>query len=289
MRRIGKIFFSLTIFSLLLIVGSCKNGKNNDNENTVIDSDSVDVQVKMNQAKEIFYSLPAPHEVAMFLIQNEDSYFDQELLSDVSQSYNYTTEASKAYNLGVYSADLSYASLFDQNQVVINYMATTKTIAEQLGILDAFDQETIELLEQNVNDRDEVMKIISESFMDSDAYLQENDRHEIGAMILIGGWIEGVYLAVMLSEKDPLNNVPLTSSILEQQLSLELMVQFLNDFDETSTHLGLMKTDMIDLYEVYNSLETNVTDDGYLTVSEEEFVKICTKIENLRKKIIALS
>lgn len=291
MRIISKFLLSFVIFSFVIAISSCKNEeKNNVNNNIAIDTDSVNVGEKIEQAKEIFYSLPAPHEVATFLIQNDEAYFDQELLNSVNQSLNYTTEASQAYNLGVYSADLSYASLFEQNQVVINYMATSKKLAEQLGILEAFDQETISALEENVNNRDEVMRIISETFMDSDAYLQENQRHEIGAMILIGGWIEGVYLAVRLSEHDPNTNIPLASSILEQQLSLELMVQFLNDFDsENNTQLVLMKKDLNELYDVYNSLETNVTDDGYLTVNKDDFVKVCKKIEQLRGKIVELS
>jgi hypothetical protein len=288
MKRVFKIIFSFSILSVLLILSSCKTD-NKDDGNVVISEDSVDVQERMDQAKEIFYSLPAPHEVAMFLIQNEDTYFDKEILNSVDKSYNYTTEASQAYNLGVYSADLSYASLFEQNQVVINYMATSKKLAEQLGILEAFGQETIKKLEDNVNNRDEVMRIISESFMDSDAYLQENDRHEIGAMILIGGWIEGVYLAVMLSDKEPNANIPLTSSILEQQLSLELMIMFLDDFEGTDSKLGLMKQDMYDLYDVYSNMQTNVTDDGYLTVSKVEFAQICEKVLELRDKIIKLS
>ena len=288
MKKITNLSYYIIIFSIVVALGACKDEENIEND-ILPDSDSVDVQVRMEHAKEIFYSLPAPHEVAMFLIENDETYFDQEILNDVNKYLNYTTQASQAYNLGVYSADLSYASLFEQNQIVINYMATTKMIAEQLGILEAFNQETIDQLEANVNNRDEVMRIISESFMDSDAYLQENSRHEIGAMILIGGWIEGVYLAVMLSDKDPSKNIPLASSILEQQLSLELMVLFLEDFDATDTQLGLMKSDLQDLYDIYNSVETNVTDDGYLIVSEEEFGAICEKIKELREKIIELS
>ncbi len=289
MRKITHFLIVATFIFAALSAGSCKNDKNSDNKDTVvINTDSLNFDEKVEQAKEIFYSLPAPHEVATFLIQNDNTYFDIELLNSVQQAINYTTEASQAYNLGVYSADLSYASLFEQNQIVINYMATSKKLAEQLGILEAFDQETIKALEENVNNRDEVMRIISETFMDSDAYLQENERHEIGAMILIGGWIEGVYLAIKLSNGDPRSNIPLASSILEQQLSLELMVMFLKDF-KGGEYLQNMKTDLVSLYDLYNSIETDVTDDGYLTAKPEDFKKLCDKIEEIRNKIVKLS
>ncbi len=275
------------LFLFVAVISGCKNDKKSDDDVLIQDTDSVVIDTKIEQAKEIFYSLPAPHEVASFLLANDDTHFDAELLSDVNSASKYTTEAAEAYNLGVYLADLSYASLFDQNQVVINYMATSKNLAEELGILNAFDQETIDQLEQNINNRDEVMRVISESFMDSDAYLQENNRQNIGAMILIGGWIEGVYLAVELSDDDALENQALVSSILDQQLSLELINEFLKTFNDKS--LDIAKNDLRDLYNFYNQMDTKVSEDGYLVPTQEEFKELCSKIRNIREKLVKLS
>jgi hypothetical protein len=167
-------------------------------------------------------------------------------------------------------------------------MAKAKVLADQLGILNAFDQETIDKLQENINNRDSIMQIISETFMNSDAYLQENDRQDVGAMILIGGWIEGMYVAVELSEKNVKKNVPLTSSILEQKLSLELMNDFLKNFPP-SNGLNIIKKEITDLYNFFEKIDTPVTNDGYLTTSPENFKQLCLKIENIRNKIINLS
>ncbi len=278
----------ITLIGASTIFVSCKNKTNQDSDTVgVLDTDSIDVQEKINQAKEIFYSLPAPQEVATFLLYNDDAFFTEDILNPTSNTPNYNTEPAKAYNLGIFSADLSYASLYDQNQIVINYMATSKKLAEELGILDAFDQETINNLEENINDRDAIMRIISETFMDSDAYLQENDKQDVGAMILIGGWIEGIYLAVQISDQNVKGNTQLVSSILEQGLSLELMVQFLNDFQ--SSKLDLVTNDLTELFDIYNSIESTVTDDGYLQCTQDEYAKLCAKIIEIREKIIELS
>jgi len=127
-----------------------------------------------------------------------------------------------------------------------------------------------------------------EIMVEKDAYLQENGRQEIGAMILIGGWIEGVYIAVCMTDKKVGKNIPLTSSILEQQLSLELMVQFLNDFQGTD-QLKSIKTDLNELYTLMSSIEPSVTDEGYLSTQQKDFEKICSKIELIRNKIVKLS
>jgi hypothetical protein len=166
-------------------------------------------------------------------------------------------------------------------------MATSKKLAEQLGILNAFDQETIDKLEQNINNRDEVMRIISESFMNSDAYLQENNRQNIGAMILIGGWVEGVYLAVELSENEDNENIPLISSILDQQLSLELINEFLKSFNDEN--LNIAKDDLTDLYNFYSKMKTDISADGYLVPQQDQFKELCEKIKNIRQKLSKLS
>jgi hypothetical protein len=285
-----KFFKQLTLIWAVFLFGfintNCKN-TDSEKQNLLPDTDTVVIDTKIEQAKEIFYSLPAPHEVASFLLANDDSYFDASFLSNLNKASGYTTEAAQAYNLGIFLADLSYASLFDQNQVVINYMATSKKLAEQLGILNAFDQETIDKLEQNINNRDEVMRIISESFMNSDAYLQENNRQNIGAMILIGGWVEGVYLAVELSENEDNENIPLISSILDQQLSLELINEFLKSFNDEN--LNIAKDDLTDLYNFYSKMKTDISADGYLVPQQDQFKELCEKIKNIRQKLSKLS
>lgn len=286
MKHLKELIIVSIVALIFISLGSCKN-KNEKSDISDIDSDSISLKIKIEEAKEIFYSLPAPHEVSMFLIKNSETFFDLDNLNK-ENSDKYTTEAAQAYNLGIYSADMSYASLFDQNQIVIDYMVKVKGLAEQLGILGAFNQETLDLLENNINNRDEIMRIISETFMDSDAYLQENNRHEIGAMILIGGWIEGLYLAKELSEGDASKNIPLVSSILEQQLSLELIVNFLVDFKETKS-LNIVKNELSELLIIYQSLITNVTEDGYLIVDNVQFADLCEKIDEIRNKIINLS
>lgn len=275
---------TVSIIALTLVISSgCNNTKteNKDNKN----DDSLEVSEDFDQAKQIFYSLPAPHEVASILIENQDAGYNEKILNLTNNVVNYNTNKSMALNLGVYSADLSYASLFEQNQTVINYMATAKKLATELGIFEAFSEETIKSLEENINNRDAIINIISESFMDSDAYLQENNRGEIAAMIIIGGWIEGLYIAVELSEKDSDKNTTLVSRILEQQLSLSLMVSFLEGYKENQSITDLY-TDIVKLNETFESLETTVAENGDLTVSQADFTKVCNELIKIRTKFV---
>ena len=279
-------YFSILLILLIVSFSACNQSNNNSKINSDLDSDTVVISdEKFNEATQIFYSLPAPHEVASILIENQEISYDQEFLNPVDNAFKYNTNMSMAINLGIYTADLSYASLFEQNQTVISYMATSKKLAEELGILEAFSEETLESLEANINDRNAIQRIISETYMDSDAYLQENNREEIAAMIIIGGWIEGMYIAIQLSEKNATKNIPLVSSIVEQQLSLSLMVTFLEDYKKNQS-IAILLTDINKLNNIFQNIETDITEDGEFTISQEDYSILCDELLLIRNKFV---
>ena len=51
---------------------------------------------------------------------------------------NYVTNKSMALNLGIYTCDLSFASLYEQTQLIIDYMNAAKKMADGLGILKSY-------------------------------------------------------------------------------------------------------------------------------------------------------
>jgi len=159
------------VFLIILIAASCssdKSKKSDSDEMVTLDSLEINEQLikDVKAVKEIFYSLPSPLETAMILKQAGAKY-NEELLNPTGNVSKYVTNKSMALNLGIYTTDLSYASLFDQTQATINYMNASKKMAEGLGILNAIDEDIIERLEANVNNRDIIMDIISETIMNS--------------------------------------------------------------------------------------------------------------------------
>ena len=70
---------------------------------------------KMDEkAQNIFYSIPSPIELAQ-LIQRAGAKYNKNLLNSIDNVGKYESNSSKALNLGVYGADLSYTSVFDNN------------------------------------------------------------------------------------------------------------------------------------------------------------------------------
>ncbi|MEJ5316864.1 MAG: hypothetical protein WHS63_07635 [Tenuifilum sp.] len=264
------------------------------------DADSALVS-SIESVKQIFYSLPSPLETAMILKRSGATY-NEELLNPIENASKYNTTKSMALNLGIYSTDLSYASLFDQTQATIKYMTVSKKMAEGLGILNAIDNSVIEKLEENINNRDVILETISETFLNTNSILEEDDRVAVGSIILVGGWIEGLYIATSLVEDINKVDNEMVDRIIDQKLSLQTVLKLLEQ-SNSNADVRELYSDMLELEKVYNDVKITVSDvkviqDGkskvatlksknVTTVSPEAFKKLKTKVIELRKKYTA--
>ena len=255
----------------------------------------------IESVKQIFYSLPSPLETAMILKRSGATY-NEELLNPIENASKYNTTKSMALNLGIYSTDLSYASLFDQTQATIKYMTVSKKMAEGLGILNAIDNSVIEKLEENSNNRDVILETISETFLNTNSILEEDDRVAVGSIILVGGWIEGLYIATSLVEDINKVDNEMVDRIIDQKLSLQTVLKLLEQ-SNSNADVRELYSDMLELEKVYNDVKITVSDvkviqDGkskvatlksknVTTVSPEAFKKLKTKVIELRKKYTA--
>lgn len=248
------------ICAIALIISSCgSDGKKTSNLEDSIEVVDIDEQLitEIKTAKQIFYSLPSPLETAM-LIKRAGATFNPEILNPLENASSYVTSKSMALNLGIYSTDLSYASLFDQTQYAIKYMTAARKMVDGLGITDAITNETIERLQENINHRDVIMDIISEAFMNSSSFLKENDRSAISAMVLIGGWIEGIYIATKLVDKSDFNKGGLIDRIVDQKLSLVNVIKLLEENKEDDDINDIL-TLIYDLKSAYDRIQLTTT------------------------------
>jgi hypothetical protein len=180
----------------------------------------------VKQAEKIFQSLPSPLESAM-LIKSAGARFDEKLLNPIGNVNKYVTNKNMALNLGIYTCDLSFASLYEQTQLIIDYMNAAKKMADGLGILKAIEQSTIDRLEENINNSEVIMEIVSETFMNSNSYLEDNGQPAIAAIVLLGGWFEGLYISTQLVDMDDFNGNKLVGRIIDQKLSIGILINLL--------------------------------------------------------------
>ncbi len=297
----AKLTSILLVAVLLTGCGSDKQ-KSGSGEITLDETElDADLLQDINSAKQIFYSLPSPLETAM-LLKSAGAVYDEELLNSVDNTSNYTTNRSMALNLGIYTTDLSFASLFDQTQTSIQYMNAAKQMADGLGILDAIDANTIERLEENINNRDMIMDIISETFMNSSSFLTENERPALASIVLVGGWIEGLYIASNLVGDDPIEDNKLVERIVDQKLSFNIVLALLSDSKDNADVAGLID-EINDLKLTFDKItistskiqvvpdeESNVTilkSESTIDITPEVFRELQEKVKVLRTNFIS--
>jgi hypothetical protein len=306
----SKTFFRLmpakitAIFLIVVLFSGCGSDKQKRGSGEItLDESELEQGLldDINSAKQIFYSLPSPLETAM-LIKSAGATYDEELLNPVDNATKYATNRSMALNLGIYTTDLSFASLFDQTQTSINYMNAAKRMADGLGILDAIDNNTIERLEENINNRDAIMDIISETFMNSSSFLTENQRPALASIVLVGGWIEGLYIATNLVGDAPIKDNKLVERIVDQKLSFAIVLKLLED-NKDNPDVAQLISDLNGLKTTYDKItitsskiqvvpdeESNVTllkSESKIDMSPAVFKELQDKVKALRTNFVS--
>jgi hypothetical protein len=218
----------VVLLSAGLLIGCKDKGTKAAKEEVTMEpsKDNAAVAQDIKQAEKIFNALPSPLESAV-LIKSAGARFDGALLNNVNNVNSYVTSKSMALNLGVYTCDLSFASMYEQTQLIIDYMNAAKKMADGLGILKAIDQETIDRLEENINNTEVIMEIVSTTFMNSNSYLADNGQPAIAAMVLVGGWFEGLYISTQLVDMKDFNGNKLVARIIDQKLSIGILINLL--------------------------------------------------------------
>lgn len=231
-------------------------------------ADSLALSERMGRTRKIFYNIPSPMETAA-LLKKAGAAYNGKILNDVKNVDKYTAASQQALNLGVYGADLSYASVFNHTQESMFYTSCARRLADKLGVTSAFSDSTLELMEKHQNDRDKLLDIISETYWDMDRYLKVNDRENISALMIAGGWVEGLYIATQVARS---NATPeLRQRIAEQKLSLADLLALMDTYGTEDPSVNKVRDDLRSLNDLYAEVQAG---SGGVTATEENGVTV---------------
>ncbi len=232
-------------------------------DNTITEAiDEVLTPERAEKAQQVFRTVPSPMETAS-IFENAGASFNASVLNPVENVNKYSTNVQMAINFGIYGADLSYANIFDQSQASMLYMNCSKKMADGLGVTAAFNGETLERMEKNMNNRDSLMLIINDAFWVADGYLKENGQDNLSALIIAGGWIEGLYLgAQSLNKENP--DKELMQKIAEQKHSINNLLALLGTYNDKD--VAKMALKLTDIKTAFDKIEE---EEAEATVSEE--------------------
>jgi len=287
------------VFVATLTFSNCND--NNGKEAQTDTIDSVDLQsptlVKINDR---LFSIPSPFQVAMLVKDNKVPY-DKNLLNPIKNQANYSTNYKQALNLGVYGADLSYLNIYEQLSDAASYFAVVKVLSKELGISSTLDEKILKRIEKNNNNKDSLLYILSTIYRDADAYLFNNDRNEVGLLILAGGWIESLY--IMTKTLKTQNNEEILTRVGEQKHPLDNLIELMRPYyGKISDEFDVFLEELVELAAIFDGVvmeytysepivdvankTTTITSKTKTIINEYQIQKITEMVDSIRTKMI---
>ena len=290
-------------FSSCILLSSCNSVVE---DKLITENDSFEKSSSLNNSnhqkivKKIFYSVPSPIEISS-LLQSVGAEYNPTYLHDYKKTDSYSTNRSMSLNLGVYGADLSYCRLYDQTQASIYFFSAVKALSDNLNIPQEQGGNAAERLESNIENKDSLLYIISQTYANADEYLKESEKGNLAALIVFGGWIEALYIGIQIAEVSDKNYYTIINNIAEQKFSLDNLISLLDNYSTDEDikpyliKLNELKVvyDKVEISYTRNQLSTD-TDKGITTIenkssiiiSKKTFDEIGVIIKDIRTDII---
>ncbi|MFC2115678.1 hypothetical protein ACFLTU_04345 [Bacteroidota bacterium] len=275
MIRIQGIIITFLAVFLIFSITSCKNKKSSESGST---DEAILEKMEGRDAviQEISdYPLPTSFEVTTLLVEAGASYI-LDLSNHVENVNKYINLRSKALNLGVYGADLSYAATYNQTQETMQYLSASAKLIDELQI-GSFDEELVNNVEANIDNVDSLINLISDSFYDTYEYLTNNEQDELSILVMAGSWIEALYITSQISIFSA-DNAKILEIINEQSSSLEKLLETMAPVSESEMSADVFNG-LTMIQEIYRSAEGNLT-----TLQIEALI---LQVENLRNQIVS--
>ncbi len=222
------------------------------------------------------YPIPTSFEVIK-LINNAGATYILSISNPVENVDRYIPTKSKALNLGIYGADLSYASTYQMKQETMNYLKVSKKLIDELQITSAFNVEFAQRVEKNLDNKDSLINIISDSFYDTYTFLANNGKDNTSLLVMTGSWIEGLYITTQIALTSK-NNEDMLKIIANQKEPLNKLMELMNPYADDKD-LSEVMTSLKPLSDIFSTVGTDV-----LTI--EQFESINKAISELRNSII---
>lgn len=278
---------SIGLFAISVTLFSCSSETKPEAEevkSAAVESHEVSEE-DLAEADKMIKQMPSPIEMAI-LVKHAGGEYNSALLNDVKRIDGYLTTGKKTVNMGVYSADVGYTSLYKQTQETVFYLNNVRKLSDAIGLSDAFDQSMFDRVEANIENRDSLLQILSSSYDVANQYLKENDRMNTSLLMIAGGWVESMYLAANLGIDGGRPEDIIALRILEQDAVLDKILAAMNIIQDDPL-LEEFKGKLQELDQVLVKSEIKVGEGDQATVNQEKMNQVFEKIDEIRAWAVA--
>ncbi len=242
-----KLLHLLPVLALSSMTVSCGEKANEvtETEEVVADAPKDTTPVTVNEETKFKFdfaiaNIPSPvagiNEISGWGVD-----YNTTLLVDPKKPMAIGEEFSKALALGIYNIDMSYAMVNNKGEDVLKYMKHVVKSADELGLKSAVDNMLGKRAEQNLSNKDSLLKIVDEIFVKSDAYLRTNERVYTASAVFAGSWVESLYLTCKIAESvtDPAAKEKAYKHLWDQRFYLKNLTDLLGEYKDKKECVAL--------------------------------------------------
>ncbi len=183
------------------------------------------------------YSIPLPYSLLNAKILGEPDF---EQLFPVSYSDQFIKITQKSFFFGVYTADLIYALIYNNQTKSVDYYDVVLKLASDLSIKQNFTKDYLTKFKQNFQS-DSAKIIIQNAITKTCQQLYETNQISILPFALAGGWGETLYLITGNAIKNQNVSMQIYQIISQQSTTIDKFKQYINNtlLDVESIDLGI--------------------------------------------------
>ncbi len=287
-------FLFLLFFTFLLSCTSIGKKEKKMEETTFSEAEKKII----DDISKVIKDLPPPT-VIPTTIKSIGAKYHPEIVNDLNRLDSYLINSDKAaLNLGVYLTDLTYLATYNKNGEAIKHLDACSQLAESLGVNTALDMKTIRKYEEALDNPEELQELLNETIKLTEERLESSNNLNMAALVITGGYIEGLFLAVEIVKLYPRDNVsekerneillPLEELILAQEQPLIDIIDMLNELPSDET-INRMITELKIFKLLFDAdkadLEKHKDEKGFL-ISEKFLIDINEEAIRIRNEIV---
>lgn len=238
--------------------------------------------------EEVSFMLPSPIQIAA-IFNRAGLEYKSGLTNNPANVDKYNTKTSKYLNFGVYSADLAYAVLNDQQQAAIDQLNAVKKMSDAIGMPNVFGGgDLIKSFESNIGNQDTILRILTTIKRRTDEFLMENEEESKEAIFFSSAWVEGMYIGANSTS----GNAKVEPRLIEQMTILENIIKALRVQQDPSLDLNFLIDGLTNVYQTYNDFENvrkfnkGEIELSAVKLSDSELSTLTNQITELRTQIV---
>jgi hypothetical protein len=209
-------------------------------------------------------NISSPIETAS-LIKSLNVPFSQKHLAPTKDISRFNTGHSKAFYLGILGADLGYLNMYGKTGLIMNYITSMKSLAEDINIGQFFDYSTLKRLSTNNKNIDSLIYISQQSFNKMDRHLQRTNRGNLSALMICGVWVEAFYLTCQFYKEH--SEPRLAESIGENKVLFDELMKLLKNY-QSEKYVADLIAELMPFQELYDNMTLTIKEGEPLTMEE---------------------